>query len=48
MNGKAMSPELNLRRNFGDVRGEKIATNRIERNDGLAIVLCHQQKRGVE
>ena len=27
---------------------EEVATNFIEWNDGLAIVLCHQQKSGVE
>jgi hypothetical protein len=27
---------------------KEIATDLIERNDGLAIVLCHQQKSGVE
>ncbi len=44
-----MSPELSLRRNFGERQVRKeIATDLIERNDGLTIVLCHEQKSGVE
>jgi hypothetical protein len=49
MSGRAMSPELSLRRKFRkrQVRKE-IAMGLIERNDGFTTVLCHEQKSGAE